>query len=97
MSLLLADIVKTKNQFARNRIRDIQKMFGEITELYKVKIHYKYVPTKENPADLLTRGLNLDNFKENLSFWLYGPHWINSQDVIWPNAELKCLTQENQI
>ena len=97
LSWLLADIVKTKNQFARNRIRDIHKMFGEITELYKVKIHYKYVPTKENPADLLTRGLNLDNFKENLSFWLYGPQWINSQNVVWPSAELKCLTQENQI
>ena len=97
LSWLLADIVKTKNNFARNRIRDIHKMFGEITELYKVQIQYKYVPTKENPADLLTRGLNLENFKDNLRFWLYGPTWINSQNIVWPSADLKCLTQENQI
>ena len=96
LSWLLADIVKTKNQFARNRIKDCHKMFGDITKQFNIHMQYKYVPTKENPGDLLTRGLSLHSFKENLSFWIQGPSWIQSQDVLWPSAELQCLTKESQ-
>ena len=96
LSWLLADIVKTKNQFARNRIKDCHKMFGDITKQFNIQIQYKYVPTKENPGDLLTRGLSLQNFKENLNFWIQGPSWLQSKDVVWPNASLQCLTKENQ-
>ena len=96
LSWLLADIVKTKNGFACNRIKDCHKMFGDLQKQFNIKIQYKYVPTKENPGDLLTRGLSLQSFRENLNFWLYGPNWIQSLNVVWPNAELKCLTKENQ-
>ena len=70
-------------------------MFGDLQKQFNIKIQYKYVPTKENPADLLTRGLSLQSFKENLNFWLYGPTWTQSQNVVWPNAELKCLIIHN--
>ena len=96
LSWLLADIVKTKNGFACNRIKDCHKMFGDLQKQFNIKIQYKYVPTKENPGDLLTRGLSLQSFKENLNFWLYGPNWIQDQNVVWPNAELKCLTKESK-
>ena len=53
-------------------------MFGGITKQFNIQIQYKYVPTKENPGDLLTRGLSLQNFKENLNFWIQGPSWLQS-------------------
>ena len=96
LSWLLADVIKTKNMFARNRIRDIHKFVKEIVDQFNVNIFFKYVPTKENPADLLTRGLSLEMFKDNLLFWIKGPLWIQSNHVEWPSAELKCLSSENQ-
>ena len=38
----------------------------------------------------------MQSFKENYFFWLYGPNWIQVQNVVWPNAELKCLTKESK-
>ena len=96
LSWLLSDVVKTKNQFARNRIRDVHRMFKELTELYNVPIFFKYVPTKENPADMLTRGMSLVCFKENLNFWLEGPSWIQSKNVVWPTNDLGCLSDKNK-
>ena len=73
LSWLLSDTVKTKNQFARNRIRDVHRMKRELLDQYRVPISFKYVRTDQNPSDLLTRGLSLELFKQNLDFWIYGP------------------------
>ena len=92
LSWLLSSTVKTKNLFAKNRISDINRMLGNLKSKYNVPIHFKYVPTSENPADLLTRGLSLETFKLKFEFWLYGPTWIRSGKVIWPTSELQCLS-----
>ena len=57
---------------------------------------FKYVPTSENPADLLTRGLSSESYKQNLEFWLKVPLWIRSKEVKWPTSELKCLSNNSQ-
>ena len=65
-----------KNVFVANRLKEIKMYETEIFNEYNIKIQYKYVPTNVNPADLLTRGLSLDNFKQQLDFWLHGPDFI---------------------
>ena len=43
---------------------------------------YRYIPTSDNPADLLTRGISYNEFIKN-KIWLNGPQWLcNSDD--WP-------------
>ena len=91
MAWLLLDNVKTKNQFAKNRILDIHKMKKELLELCGIPLHLKYVPTYCNPADMLTRGLSLEILKSKLEFWLKSPEWLNSVNVKWPVSELSCL------
>ena len=96
LSWLLSDVVKTKNQFARNRIRDVHRMKKDLFDQYGIPIHFKYVSTDQNPADLLTRGLTLDQFKQNLDFWIHGPKWIQSTNVVWPSHDLSCLSAINK-
>ena len=79
LSWLLSSTVKTKNVFTANRIKDVKKMVVEIKDKYDLDVKFKYVPTSDNPADLLTRGLSFENFKLKLSFWIHGPCWINDR------------------
>lgn len=46
---------KEKSRFVRNRLHEIRK------ETYE----FKYVPTKENPADLSTRGCSIKDLKDS--------------------------------
>lgn len=41
-----------------------------------------YCPTKENPADLLTRGLTAEQFLQN-ALWFNGPEWLTEEEK-WP-------------
>ena len=43
-------------------------MTKELKVKYNLDIVFKYVPTDQNPADLLTRGLSLIKFKDLLHF-----------------------------
>ena len=96
LSWILSDSIKTKNQFARNRIKDIHEMQQELSEKFKIPVHLRYVPTDQNPADLLTRGLTLDIFKKNFDFWIHGPEWIRKDIVVWPVSNLSCLSNANK-
>ena len=96
ISWLLSDCVKTGNVFARNRIKDVHTMIKELREKYKIPINIKYVPTDQNPGDLLTRGLTYDAFEKHLDFWLHGPLWICSEAVTWPSHELGCLNSNSK-
>ena len=68
LSWLMSQQIKTKNQFAKNRLKDIRMMSQELKVKYNLDIVFKYVPTDQNPADLLTRGLSLIKFKDLLHF-----------------------------
>ena len=96
ISWLLSSNVKTSNMFARNRIKDIHTMLKELKEKYKIPICFKYVPTDQNPGDLLTRGLSFDVFQRNLEFWLHGPSWIQRDVASWPSHELGCLSAHSK-
>ena len=96
LSWLMSQQLKTKNQFAKNRLKDISMMTQELKVKYNLDIVFKYVPTDQNPADLLTRGLSLNKFKDLLQFWTYGTEWLKTADSDWPVNELNCLTDANK-
>ena len=95
-SFVLADVPANKNQFAKNRLKDISMMTQELKVKYNLNIVFKYVPTNQNPADLLTTGLSLNKFKDLLQFWTYGPEWLKTADSDWPVNELNCLSDANK-
>ena len=58
-------------QFVSNRVSKIKS---------KKEISWRYVPTKENPADIGSRGCMVKDLKEN---WFNGPCWLTNQEE-WP-------------
>ena len=65
---------KRLQRFVKNRVDTINKL----THNRK----WKYYPTKENPADLLTRGIRANQFTNNV-LWSKGPKWITDAKK-WP-------------
>ncbi|CAG2188672.1 unnamed protein product [Mytilus edulis] len=63
------------DSFLRNRVTEIRKLTN--TQ------EWRYCPTKDNPADLLTRGLSVSQFEKN-TLWFNGPEWITDTSK-WPS------------
>ena len=66
-----------KTIFAKNRIQKI------LAFIDKYEATWKYCPTEDNPADLLTRETNFPSFSNN-PIWSEGPIWIKDSQY-WPN------------
>ena len=62
--------------FTRNRVAEINTVDQEL----------KYVPTSDNPADLLTRGITPKELKSS-QLWWKGPPWITDPQL-WPTCDL---------
>ena len=60
--------------FIANRIQEIKDSFPAE--------HWGFVPSSDNPADLLTRGLSIQQLQSS-QLWLHGPSWLASEDE-WP-------------
>ena len=88
--------IKVKNVYSANRIKDVKEMLDDIKIRYSIEVQLKYVPTLDNPGDLLTRGLSLTKFKTQLEFWIHGPDWIRSPEVLWPSSEFSCLSSASK-
>ncbi|XP_070576393.1 uncharacterized protein [Ptychodera flava] len=58
---------------------------NRVKEIRGISFTAKYCPTKENPADLLTRGISARNLETN-KLWWNGPSWLHHGD--WPISEL---------
>ncbi|XP_074653602.1 uncharacterized protein LOC141907759 [Tubulanus polymorphus] len=57
-----------------------------VTQIKSVNIdEFKYCPTKDNPADILSRGICAADL-QNCDLWWKGPHWLGQCD--WPICEL---------
>ena len=65
---------KTNSTFVNNRVKEIKKL--------TCNHQWRYCPTETNPADILSRGLGYDRFKDN-SLWMQGPAWL-TDNKIWP-------------
>ena len=75
---------KTKDVFVANRANEINLSNFDI----------KYVESKENPADLITRGNNLSQAKYR-NLWLYGPSWLNLENSVDVESSVVNLVHVN--
>ncbi|XP_071145385.1 uncharacterized protein [Mytilus edulis] len=62
---------KTLKPFISNRVKEITELTEELT--------WRYCPSESNPADLLSRGITIDKFKDN-RLWMHGPDWLTVED-----------------
>ena len=69
-------------QFVANRVMKVQEHSG---------INWRHVPTKENPADLGSRGAQVDDSK----VWWQGPEWLSDKEK-WPTDIVTSRTPESQ-
>lgn len=70
-------------QFVNHRVRKIQD---------KAYIQWRYVSSTKNPADLGSRGGQVD---ESSKLWLNGPPWLAKEDE-WPADIVTSSTKETQ-
>lgn len=61
--------------FVKNRVKEIRS--AEFSE-------FKYCPTTENPADLLTRGMTVKELQK-AKLWWHGPSWLSDESVHSPD------------
>ena len=80
----------------KNRLKDIHNMVSEISEKFSVNVSFKYVPSENNPADMITKDLSIDKFKQQLDVWVSGPEWLRSTPVDWPKSDLNCLSDNSK-
>lgn len=80
----------------------VMKSRKELDDLRsKLKMEIGHVASKDNPADLLSRGMTADEFIGN-QLWFYGPSWLAQEEEFWPkwnkNFEETCslLASVNQ-
>ena len=66
---------KTLHLYVKNRVDEINTLLPTAT--------FRYVPTKDNPSDLVTRGVSL-KFLKSSSLWWNGPTWLPHKDL-WPD------------
>ncbi len=61
---------------------------------------WRHVPSKENPADLASRGVRATDEKK-LEFWLQGPAFLSQDEEQWPtaaaHADLKHTEPEQEV
>ncbi|GFT93546.1 uncharacterized protein TNCV_3010201 [Trichonephila clavipes] len=62
-------------EFVKNRIKEIQKLSDPK--------EWRYCKGKDNPADLISRGLPLNDLKNN-KIWWHGPKWLTMKQTEWP-------------
>ena len=85
-----------KNNYTCNRVKDVKKMVKAASDSYNVNVFFKYVPTGDNPADMLSRGISFAKFSEQLDLWIHGPSWIRGATVVWPSSEYGCLSEASK-
>ena len=66
---------KEYKQFVENRVSGIRRNAPPP--------QWNYCPSKENPADIASRGIKTAELKEN-SLWLHGPEFLSRSDEHWP-------------
>ena len=80
-----------KSVFVRNRLQDIRRMTSSLKQDHSLLPEFHFVRSEDNPADLLTRGISLAEFKKKFEFWSRGPEWLPHDSIYWPNSDEEAL------
>ena len=73
----LAQLPRTWSTFIANRVSSIQQILP--------RSHWRYVSSKDNPADLASRGCNVKQLIKT-DLWWKGPQWLEGSPEAWPQA-----------
>ena len=65
---------KLLSSFVENRVKEIRS-YKDIT--------FHYSPSNENPADIASRGVSMDDLLDNKLWWV-GPKWLMQSNDTWP-------------
>ncbi|XP_058828052.1 uncharacterized protein LOC131687963 [Topomyia yanbarensis] len=65
----------TWKMFVANRVSEIQSSTHGA--------RWSHISGKENPADLISRGMRMDDFLSS-DLWKHGPHWLRQAENEWP-------------
>ena len=73
-----------------NRVNEIHELLPNAT--------WEYIPTHNNPADLVTRGISFASLSDS-QLWQYGPTWLTckSQWPTWEHAETLHLQTDKEV
>ena len=96
LSWLLCNAPKTKNLIARNRLKDILGMKNRRENDHKKGIKFKYIASSENIADMISRGVDIYQFVNNLEFRQHGPSWQTKGSSFWSSRNLEGLSSEGK-
>ena len=66
---------------------------GEVQSLTDPE-QWRHVPTKQNPADLLTRGLSVSTLIDEESWWK-GPAFLMQEETGWPEKKIGTRKEAN--
>ena len=66
----------------RNRVQDIHDLLSSSA--------WRHCPGIQNPADLQSRGIKLDQLKESKLYW-HGPEWLILEESCWPAQDVACM------
>ncbi|XP_055622690.1 uncharacterized protein LOC129766204 [Toxorhynchites rutilus septentrionalis] len=72
----LAATPSTWQTFVANRVAEIQRLTPNVV--------WRHVPSLENPADLLSRGMISKDLMDS-SLWWNGPEWLATTNHLWPD------------
>ncbi|CAC5354904.1 unnamed protein product [Mytilus coruscus] len=72
--------------FVDNRTKEVRQ---------QKDIQFQYVSTKENPADIASRGTTVSLLKENSQWW-HGPSWLTKHRTEWPRWDPHNISVDNQ-
>jgi hypothetical protein len=48
---------------------------------------WRHIPTSENPADIISRGL-MPNQLKDATLWWYGPQFLQHEESTWPDSKI---------
>ena len=65
------------------KIHEITKNVANVT--------WRHIRTKDNPADLCSRGQLPENFIAAIEFWQRGPHWLTLDKTRWPDLKINSI------
>ena len=67
----------------------VAKRASEIREITST-MHWRHVPTQDNPADILSRGLSPVDLIKN-DTWQTGPTWLKGDESKWPKNVIQTV------
>ncbi|XP_046803778.1 uncharacterized protein LOC124419208 [Lucilia cuprina] len=73
----------TLNCFVANRISDLQDNTRDI--------YWKHVPSKDNPADIVSRGCSAQDLPTTM--WFNGPSFLQQHHSTWPQTDDQIQTE----